>query len=408
MSSVEHLLSQRLLKASQGRHTRPIVRLSVAGIAICLTVIILSVSISAGYRQAIEQKVIDMGSHIQIAYNDDNPGYDVRPIEKDPALLKDLKQNPDVSHIQFSATKCGVVKAEEQVEGIVLKGIDATFDWEAFSRNFVKGKKLQLSADTVTKGVLISQTMADKLKLAIGDKLCAYFWTDGRKYDRAFRVSGIYSTGMPEYDERFVLGDIRHVQKINGWTPEQVGCVEVLIKDYDKLDEVGDFVHHSIRYDLRAETIRQVYPAIFEWTDLFDTNVTVLLTITMLICLVTLISTFFIIILEQTSSIGILKSMGMVTARVRKVFMLLGFRIIVAGMLLGNFIGFGLCFLQKYLHIIKLDESSYYVPYVPIEFNALFLLLVNVAVMVICMLVLLIPATFVSKRITPVTAIKFE
>ncbi|MCQ2263341.1 MAG: ABC transporter permease [Bacteroidales bacterium] len=408
MASVENLLSRRLLKSSQGRRSRPIVRLSIAGIAICLVVIILSISISTGYRNAIEQKVIDMGSHIRITYNEANMGFDTRPITKDASLLADLKKNPDVAHIQFAATKCGVVKADDQVEGIVLKGVDATFDWNSFSKNIETGKPLQLSGDTVTKGVLVSRTLANKLKLSVGDKLCAYFWSDGHKYDRAFRISGIYSTGMPEYDERFILGDLRHVQKINGWSPDQIGCIEVLINDYDKLDEVGDYVHHNIEFNLQAETIRQVYPAIFEWTDLFDTNVSVLLTITILICLITLISTFFIIILEQTSAIGILKSMGMTTQRVRRVFMQLGTRIIIIGMIVGNVAGFGICLLQKYLHIIKLDPASYYVPYVPIDFNFTFLAIVNAGVLIICMLVLLIPATFVSKRISPVSAIKFE
>lgn len=408
MASVENLLSRRLLKSSQGRRSRPIVRLSIAGIAICLVVIILSISISTGYRNAIEQKVIDMGSHIRITYNEANMGFDTRPITKDASLLADLKKNPDVAHIQFAATKCGVVKADDQVEGIVLKGVDATFDWNSFSKNIETGKPLQLSGDTVTKGVLVSRTLANKLKLSVGDKLCAYFWSDGHKYDRAFRISGIYSTGMPEYDEHFILGDLRHVQKINGWSPDQIGCIEVLINDYDKLDEVGDYVHHNIEFNLQAETIRQVYPAIFEWTDLFDTNVSVLLTITILICLITLISTFFIIILEQTSAIGILKSMGMTTQRVRRVFMQLGTRIIIIGMIVGNVAGFGICLLQKYLHIIKLDPASYYVPYVPIDFNFTFLAIVNAGVLIICMLVLLIPATFVSKRISPVSAIKFE
>ncbi|MCR5115256.1 MAG: ABC transporter permease [Bacteroidales bacterium] len=408
MSSVEQLLSRRLLRSSQGRRSRPIVRLAVAGIAVCLLVMILAISISTGYRNAIEQKVIDMGSHIRITHNEDNRGYDGTPIDKDPALLSQLRGNPDVAHLQFAATKCGVVKTDDQVEGIVLKGIDETFDWKAFGKNMEAGTPLALGGDTVTKGVIVSRTLANRLHLRVGDKLPAYFWNDGRKYDRAFRVAGIYNTGMPEYDSRFILGDIRHIRKINGWTPDQVGCIEVLINDYDKLDQVGDYVHHSIGYDLQAQTIREMYPQIFEWTDLFDTNVTVLLAITMFVCLITLISTFFIIILEQTSSIGILKSMGMTTRRLRNVFVRLGLRLILIGLVIGNVVGFTICLLQKYLHIIKLDEAAYYVPYVPIGFNWPMLLAVNAGVLVVCVLVLLIPATFVAKRITPVSAIKFE
>ena len=406
------MLSSRLLRSSQGSQSRPIVRLSIAGIAICLIVVILAVSISTGYRQVIEQKVIDMGSHIRITYYDkdyeNNPSYDVRPITKDASLLTELQQNPDIAHIQFAATKCGVLKSDEQVEGIILKGVDATFDWKAFQGNMVAGKPLELSGDTTTKGLLVSKSIADRLQLKVGDKVFGYFWNEGKKFDRAFRVCGIYSTGMPEYDDHFVIGDLRHVQKINGWTSEQVGCMEILINDYDQLDEVGEYVHQHIGPYLQAHTIRQLYPAIFSWTDLFDTNVMVLLTITLIICMITLISTFFIIILERTPTIGILKTMGMTTADVRGVFVRLGLRLIVVGMLIGNVVGIGICLLQKYLHIIKLDEHSYYVPYVPISFNWIFLAAVNLVLLLICLLVLLIPATFVSKRITPVNAIRFE
>ena len=408
MASVEHLLSRRLLKSAQGKRSRPIVKLAIGGIAICLVIIVLAISITSGYRQAIEQKIIDMGSHIRISHNDANQSYDAKPMAKDPSLMTQLKDNPDIAHIQLVAMKSGVVKTDNQVEGIVLKGIDETFSWEMFAQNIEQGKPLHVGGDTTTKEVLISRTLADKMKLNVGDKLRSYFWTNGTKYDRAFRISGIYSTGMPEYDERFIIGDLRHIQKINGWGADSIGCIEVLITDYDKLDEVGDFVHHHINYDLKAETIRQLYPAIFEWTDLFDTNVVVLLAITLFVCLITLISTFFIIILEQTSSIGILKSLGMTTERIRKVFMRLGMRIILLGMLIGNTVGLVLCFLQNAFHLVKLDAAAYYVSFVPISIPWAMLATINACVLLICLLVLLIPATFVSKRITPVSAIKFE
>lgn len=349
-----------------------------------------------------------MGSHIRISHNDQNQSYDAKPMAKSPELVAQLHENPDIAHIQFTAMKSGVMKTDDQVEGIVLKGIDGTFSWEMFQKNMEQGQTLPVSGDTITKGVLVSRTLADKMKLKVGDKLRSYFWTNGTKYDRAFWVAGIYSTGMPEYDERFIIGDLRHIQKINGWSADSIGCVEVLITDYDKLDEVGEFVHHNINYDLKAETIRQLYPAIFEWTNLFDTNVAVLLSITMFICLITLISTFFIIILEQTSSIGILKSMGMTTGRVRNVFMRLGMQIILLGMAIGNVLGIGLCLLQSTLHLVKLDAAAYYVPFVPISIPWGWLAIINVGVLAVCLLVLLIPATFVSKRITPVSAIKFE
>ena len=407
MARIEYRLSRRLLRSGDSASTRPIVRLSVIGISICLIIVILALSITSGYRQAIEKKVIDMGSHIRISNYDLNYSYDPRPFDKNQPFLEELKQNPDITNFQYFSTKVAIIKTADQVEGVVLKGIDSTFSWHHFQENMVAGTPIDVASDTLTSGVVMSAAMAKKLRLQIGDKVFAYFVQDP-PMQRRFRLDGLYETGMPEYDGKFILADLRHVQKISGWDSNYVGGIEILIRDYDKIDEVGAFVNDRIGYKLKAETIRELYPAIFQWTDLFNTNVIVLLCITIFICIITLISTFFIIILEQTSTIGILKAMGMTTQRVRNVFMFIGLRVIVKGMIIGNVVGVGLCLLQKYLHIIKLDPSSYYVPYVPIQFDIPVILLVNLGILLLCMLVLLIPANFVSKKVTPITAIKFE
>lgn len=421
---LEHFLSRRLLKKNDSKTTRPIVTLSIIGISICLIIIILSLSITTGYRKAIEQKVIDMGSHIRISNYDQNYTFDAKPFSKNQPFLSDLKKNPDIRHIQYFSTKVGIVKTDNQVEGMVLKGIDSSFSWKLFEHNMVEGEPLDLRSDTLSNGVVMSESMAKKLNLKVGDKVFAYF-VQNPPMARRFYLSAIYRTGMPEYDDRFVFGDLRHVQKlcgwghsydvvkpngdtVQGWQSDSVGGIEILLNDYNKIDEVGDFVNHHISYDLKAETIKQVYPAIFQWTELFDANVIVLLIITIFICVITLISTFFIIILEQTSTIGILKSMGMTTQRIRNVFLHVGLRIILIGMFMGNVTGIALCLLQKYAHIVKLDPSSYYVPYVPIDFNIPQIIIVNICVLIICLLVLLIPATFVSKKISAVSAIRFE
>lgn len=407
MSRIEYQLSRRLLRSGDSKSNRPIVRLSIIGISICLTIVILALSITSGYRQAIEKKVIDMGSHIRISNYDLNYSYDPRPFDKSQPFLEELKKNPDITNFQYFSTKVAVVKTADQVEGVVLKGIDSTFSWSHFQENMVAGNPIDVSSDTVTNGVIMSAAMARKLKLQIGDKVYAYFVQEP-PMQRRFRLEGLYETGMPEYDDKFVLADLRHVQKLSGWDSNYVGGIEILIRDYNKLDEVSAFVNDRIGYLLKAETIRELYPAIFQWTDLFNTNVVVLLCITIFICIITLISTFFIIILEQTSTIGILKAMGMTTQRVRNVFMFVGLRVIIKGMLIGNAVGVGLCLLQDRFHIVKLDPTSYYVPYVPVHFNVPVILIVNLCILLLCLLVLLIPATFVSKKITTITAIKFE
>lgn len=407
MGKVEYQLSRRLLRTNDSQSSRPIVRISIIGIAICLTIVILALSVTSGYRQAIEKKVIDMGSHIRISNYDLNYSYDPKPFDKNQPFLEDLKKNPDIVNFQYFSTKVAIIKTADQVEGVVLKGIDSTFSWTHFQESMVAGSPLPFSSDSLSNGIVMSSSLAKKLKLEIGDKVYAYF-VQNPPMQRRFVLQGLYETGMPEYDNKFILADHRHVQKLNGWDSNFVGGIEILIRDYDKIDEVGAFVNERIGYQLKAETIRQLYPAIFQWTDLFDTNVAVLLCITIFICIITLISTFFIIILEQTSTIGILKALGMTTRRVRNVFMYVGLRITLLGMLIGNVLGVGICLLQKYLHIVKLDPTSYYVSYVPVSFNIPVILLVNVGILLICLLVLLLPASFVSKKVTTISAIKFE
>lgn len=407
MGKIEYQLSRRLLRTNDSQSSRPIVRISIIGIAICLTIVILALSVTSGYRQAIEKKVIDMGSHIRISNYDLNYSYDPKPFDKNQPFLEDLKKNPDIVNFQYFSTKVAIIKTADQVEGVVLKGIDSTFSWAHFQESMVAGSPLPFSSDSLSNGIVMSSSLAKKLKLEIGDKVYAYF-VQNPPMQRRFVLQGLYETGMPEYDNKFILADHRHVQKLNGWDSNFVGGIEILIRDYDKIDEVGAFVNERIGYQLKAETIRQLYPAIFQWTDLFDTNVAVLLCITIFICIITLISTFFIIILEQTSTIGILKALGMTTRRVRNVFMYVGLRITLLGMLIGNVLGVGICLLQKYLHIVKLDPTSYYVSYVPVSFNIPVILFVNVGILLICLLVLLLPASFVSKKVTTISAIKFE
>lgn len=407
MNDIENLLSKRLLKAKDNQYTRPIIKLSVAGIAICLIIIIIALSITSGYKNAIEKKMIDMGSHIQISNYDMNYSFNPKPFDKNQPFLQDLKSNPDIETFQYFSTKVGIIKTKDQVEGVVIKGVDSTYSWEHCKSNMIAGDILQVSDSQICKGVLMSKMLADRLQLKLGDKVYAYFVQDP-PMQRRFILQGIFETGFPEYDSKFVIADLRHVQKLNGWDSNYVGGIEILIKDYDKLDEVGAFVNNHIGYQLKAETIKQIYPEIFQWTELFDTNVMVLLAITIFICVVTLISTFFIIILEQTPNIGILKSMGLTTQRVRKVFMFIGLRIIIYGMLLGNAIAIIICLLQKYLHIIQLDANSYYVDFVPINFNVPMMITVNVGILIICMLVLLIPATFVAKKTSTIAAIQFD
>jgi len=400
-------LSKTLLKSEQSNYSKPIVKITIAGVALGVTLMLLALFITAGYKKVIRDKMVSLGAHIRISSIEQNYSFDLLPFDRNQAFIDELSKNPHIKNMQFYATKVGILKAQDQVEGIVLKGIDSTFSWELFQTHIIAGSPLHYSSDSISNNILISKTLASKLQLQVGDKVGAYFVQEPPR-QRSFIVKGIYETELPEVDTRFVLTDLRHVQRLNNWESSQVSGIEILIDDYTQLDAIGWQIHNDIPYSLKAETIKQLYPNIFEWLALSDTNALVLLIITIFVCIITMISTFFIIVLEQTKNIGILKTMGLNHKQIVKLFLIIASKLILRGLLWGNIIGLGISILQMTFHLIPLDPATYYVSYIPIAINLFTLLWVNLLVFTACLLALLIPAYYISKRISPVDAIRFD
>ena len=400
-------LARRILREKGNRFAKPIIRLSVCGVALGVVIMLLAIGVTAGYKQVIEDKVVTMGQHIRISHYDRNYSFEQIPITLSDTLLEDIHRNPEVVSVQPFATKVGIIKTADQVEGIVLKGVDKSFDGKQFCRNLLEGDTLQLGDTIADNHIILSKRLADKLQLKVGDKVRTYFVQDPPR-QRSFILSGIYETGLPEYDTKFALVDLRHVQKLNDWDSLQVSGVEVLTRDYNKMDEVGEQLHHQIDINLKAETVKQIYPEIFDWIALFDTNVSVLLIITTCVCMITMMSIFFIIILEQTQLIGILKTLGMKTKHIVQTFLMVASRTLLQGLLIGNIIGLGFGWLQQKYHLVKLDPDTYYVNFVPIKFPFWEVLLLNAGVFIVCILVLIVPAWIISKKISPVSAVRFE
>lgn len=400
-------LAHCILREKGNRFAKPIIRLSVFGVALGVVIMLIALGVTSGYKQVIEEKVVALGQHIRISHYDRNYSDEQIPIILNDTLLNELHGNPEVVSIQPFATKVGIIKTADQVEGIVLKGVDASFNGRQFAYNLVEGDTLHLNDTTVGNNIVLSKHLADKLQIKLGDKVRTYFVQDPPR-QRSFTLTGIYETGLPEYDAKFALVDLRHVQKLNDWNPQQVSGVEVLTRDYNKIDEVGEQIHHQIDMNLKAETIKQIYPEIFDWIALFDTNVSVLLIITTCVCMITMMSIFFIIILERTRLIGILKTLGMKTKHVVHTFLMVAGRTLLQGLLIGDLIGLGLGVLQQKFHLVKLDPDTYYVNFVPIKFQIWEVLLLNIGVFTACMLVLVVPAWIISKKISPVKAVQFE
>ena len=400
-------LAHRILRDKGNKFSKPIIRLSMFGVALGVVIMLIAIGVTAGYKQVIEDKVVTMGQHIRISHYDRNYSYEQIPITLNDTLLQDIYRCSEVVSVQPFATKVGIIKTADQVEGVVLKGVDASFDGRQFAHNLLEGDTLQLNDSVVDHHIILSKRLADKLRIKVGDKVRTYFVQDPPR-QRSFTLVGIYETGLPEYDTKFALVDLRHVQKLNDWNSQQVSGVEVLTRDYHLIDQVGAQLHSQIDINLKAETIKQIYPEIFDWIALFDTNVSVLLIITTCVCMITMMSIFFIIILEQTRLIGILKTMGMKTKHVVQTFLIVAGNTLLKGLLAGNIIGLGFGWLQQKMHLIKLDPDTYYVNYVPIKFQIGEVILLNLGVFAACMLILVVPAWIISKKISPVKAVQFE
>ncbi len=388
------------------RFTSLIKKISVFSIALGLAVMIIAVSIVTGFQQEIRDKAIGFGSHIQITHFDYNISYEPRPISKNQPFYPDLKEEPGIRHIQIFATKAGIMKAGDEIHGTVLKGVGKDFDWSFFDKMIIEGQPITLEEDNISNEIIISRSVADLLNLSLEDDVILYFIQEPPRM-RRLNISGIYETGLPELDEMFIIGDLRHIQRLNDWDEDQIAGFEVLIDDYNELERLGEFVYDEIGFSLISKTIAELYPQIFDWLELLDMNVYVIIFLMVLVAGINMITTLLISVLEKTSLIGVLKALGGNNNLVRRIFLYNAGFMIARGLLIGNIIGLSLCLIQHYTGIITLPQESYYVSKVPINFNLLHILFLNIGTFVICMLMLILPSYIVTK-ISPVKAITFK
>lgn len=408
--NLEYFISKNIIKgdARSKKFTKPIIRISIAAIALGLTVMIVAISIVSGFQQEIRNKVIGFGSHIQITSYDSQNTYEASPISKSQDFYPSIDSIEGIKHIQVFANKAGIIKTNEEIYGVVVKGIGSDFDWEFFDKNLIEGELVRVKEGELKNDLLISKTIADKMKLKVGDKTFIYFiQQNGQLRPKDFIVKGIYKSGLEQFDNLYVLSDIAHVQKRNGWTENQVGGFEILINSYDDLDKLDLFVYDNIGYDLHSTTIVRQNPDIFNWLELQDVNVIVIIVLMVVVAAINIISALLILILERTNMIGILKALGMPNWNVRKIFMYNAVYLVVKGLIWGNVIGLGLCFLQMQFGFLTLPQESYYVSVVPVKLNFYNIFLLNIGTLLICAAMMIIPS-YVITKITPIKAIRFD
>jgi lipoprotein-releasing system permease protein len=410
--NLEHFIAKRLITAKDHKSSisAPIIKIAIIAIALGVIMMIISIATGIGLQQKIRQKVSAFNGHIIISnFNGNESDVSTEPVSTNQKFYPTFKNINGISHIQAVASKAGMIRTESAFEGIVFKGVGKDYNWDNLKEYLVQGKIPNLKSE-LNNEILISEYLANRLNLKLGDSFNTFFMKEGENKlpnSRRFKIVGIYNSGLQEFDSAYIIGDIRHIQKMNKWQPDQVGSFEVFVDDFTKIEEKGEEVYDETSSMLNSQTIVKKFSYIFDWLKLFDTNIIIILIIMIVVSTINMVVALLVLILERTQMIGILKSMGANNWSIRKIFLYNAFYLIVRGLFWGNLIGIGMLLIQKYFGVIKLNPESYYVNVAPVDINLGYILLLNIGTVAICLLVLLIPSYIITK-ISPAKTIRFD
>ncbi|HQZ24450.1 MAG TPA: FtsX-like permease family protein [Flavobacterium sp.] len=410
--NLEYFIAKRLITAKDYKSSisSPIIKIAISAIAIGMIMMIVSVATGIGLQQKIRDKVSAFNGHIIISNYDNNQSeVTLVPVSKNQDFYPKFNSVPGLSHIQAIASKAGIIRTETAFEGIILKGVGTDYQWDNIKEYIVSGKLPDFSKN-LNQEVLISQLLANRLNLKAGDSFNTFFIKEDQNKlpnIRRFKITGIFNSGFQDFDATYIIGDIRHIQRINKWKSDQVGAFEVFANDFDNIKSIGEQVYEQTSSTLDTKTIIEKYSYIFEWLKLFDLNIIIILAVMILVATINMVVALLVLILERTQMIGILKALGSNNWSVRKIFLYNAFYLIIRGLFWGNLIGISLLLIQQYFGIIKLNPENYYVNQAPVYINLGYILLLNLLTITVCFLVLLIPSYIITK-ISPVKAIRFD
>lgn len=395
------------------RVSRPAVRIAMLGITVGLMVMLITLAIVMGFKKEVRDKIVGFGSHIQVMRFDNNSTYETRPIAVSDSMIASLSHLPGMRHVQRVASKPGIVKTDDQFQGVIFKGVGDDFDWRFFQQNMVTGRRFAESDSLPSNQVVISKDIANKLHLKVGSSFIAYF-LQNRLQARKFHVSGIYSTNFGDFDKLYILCDIRTIQQLNDWQPDEISELELSIQDFSQLSAMSDTVYFHVANHVDrngvayySQSIKDLNPQLFAWLGLFDMNVWVILILMMVVSGFVMISGLLILILERIQMIGILKALGCTNWDIRKIFLYHSGFLILKGMFWGNILALIFIIVQHTTGLIPLDPVNYYVSAVPVELHLATFLLLNLGVFVVSTIMLVGPSYLITK-ISPVSAIRYE
>lgn len=409
----ELFISNRFNRSERSGMARPAVKIAIIGVAIGLTIMLISLAVIVGFKREVRNQIIGFGCHIQVLPHNNYNTTEEKPLNSTPELKEAIKTTNSVSDIQNIANKPGILHTENGFQGILLKGVDSTYNWSFFSKNIIKGTTLNNTSDSIANGAIISHTIAKAMELNVGDKFTTYFVSERLKA-RRFTVTGIYKTTFSEYDKLYIITDLKNIQQLNRWKNNEYSSLEILISDYSKLNETASSIYNNINTQTqnnemlyRVETIETLTPQIFDWLALLDANAVVILVLMLIVSGFCVISGLLILILERSSTIGLLKTLGANNWSIRKIFLAQAFNLVIRGVIWGNIIGLIIISLQYYTHIIPLDPNSYYVDFVPVYLSWQTWILLNIGISIVAITMLVAPS-YIVTRISPAESMRKE
>ncbi|SFN95235.1 lipoprotein-releasing system permease protein [Bizionia echini] len=408
----EYFIAKRIIdsKAYKSSVSAPIIKIGIAAIAIGIIVMMISIATGIGLQQKIRDKVVAFNGHLMISkFGDNNSQESDGALSLDQDFYPEFKSVKGVSHIQGVATKFGIIRTETDFEAVIVKGVGTDYKWDYFQEYLVKGK-LPEYTDAYSEDVLLSEYIANRLHVTVGDTIQTYFVNnDYNKQPRIipYKIVGIYNSGFQEFDKTYVISHIKHLQRINKWEKDQVGHFELFVDDYSQLDPVREQVYQNTPPEFNTVTVEKKFESIFEWITIFVKNIYGIIGIMILVAGFNMVTALLVLILERTQMIGILKALGSNNWTIRKIFLYNASYLIILGLFWGNLIGLGILLTQKYFKIFPLDPNVYYVSEAPVYLSITYIAALNIGTFILCLLMLLIPSYIITK-ISPVKAIRFE
>ena len=399
-------IAKRTINSKTGQFSGSIYKIAISSIAIGLAIMSVALLILGGFQKTIKDKVYSFAGHMQVTKYTLSNSFDESPISTETDFFKHHQDLDFIKHVQGVAYKAGLLKTEEAVEGVVIKGIGIDYDTVNFASNLVEGRFPDVNSEDYSTEIIISKEIAQLLRLDLGEKVIMYFVQNPPRY-RQLEIVGIYETGLEDFDERMIIGDIRMIQRLNDWGKDQVGSFEVFINDNVDEEEAESIVFDKVEVDQFVNLTSKKYPQYFEWLELLNQNVRLFLALILFVACFNMVAVIFILTMERTPMIGMLKSMGAQNKLIRNIFLMSGLRLTFKGLFWGNLIGLGASALQYFFHLIPLDQENYYMSFVPILWDFKMILGLNLLVLVVVLISLFLPVWFIA-RMKPIKAIRFD